>query len=240
MNDDEHDFIPSADVLFAENPEQRCPCVLLLDTSGSMSRAPDGGGTSAIAQLSDGLDVFKQAIAADSVAAKRVELAVVAFADDVDILQDFNPVEYFRPPELVAAGRTAMGRAIRCALELIERRKETYKANGVSYYRPWVFLITDGEPTDLGWEEAVTAIHQAEDQRKLLFFVVGVEPARMEVLARVAHPERGPIKLKDQRNSFSELFKWLSSSMSAVSRSAEKGGQITMPSPAGWGEIATN
>lgn len=232
------DLIPSAEVLFAENPEQRCPCILLLDVSGSMSR--DHNGSRAIDQLSEGLHILKNAIAADSVANKRVEVAVVTFGERVTILQDLVPVEFFIPPELDAGGMTPMGRAIDCALELLDNRKELYKASGISYYRPWVILITDGEPTDSGWEEAVRRIHASEDNRKLVFFVIGVEPASMETLNYVAYPQRPAVKMKDQKNSFAELFKWLSSSMSAVSRSAESGGQIDLPTPAGWANVATS
>lgn len=232
------DLIPSPEVLFAENPEQRCPCILLLDVSGSMSR--DHNGSSAIDQLCEGLKLLKETIAADSVASKRVEVAVVTFGENVTVLQDFVPVEYFYPPELIASGMTPMGQAINCALEMLDSRKEVYKASGISYYRPWVFLISDGAPTDYGWEDAVKRIHEAEDARKLVFFVIGVEPASMEVLNHVAYPQRAAVKLKDQKDSFSELFKWLSSSMSAVSRSAESGGQVDLPTPAGWANIATS
>ena len=232
------DLIPSADVLFAENPEQRCPCVLLLDVSGSMTR--DANGMRAIDQLSDGLKLFKEAIAADSVANQRVEVAVVTFGETVTVLQELAPVEYFKPQELVASGLTPMGQAIECALELLDTRKKMYKENGVPYYRPWVFLITDGEPTDSGWEEAVRRIHMAENENGLIFFVVGVEPANMEKLSMVAHPSRPAVKLKDLKNSFAEMFQWLSSSMSVVSRSAETGGQIALPPITGWANVATS
>lgn len=232
------DLIPSNEVLFAENPEQRCPCVLLLDVSGSMSRAKNG--VPAIFQLSEGLKEFRNSIADDSVANKRVEVAVVTFGDEVTILQDFVPVEYFNPPQLAAGGMTPMGQAISCALNMLEQRKAMYKENGISYYRPWMFMITDGEPTDKGWENAVAELHRAEDENKLLFFVVGVEPAAMKTLDGIAHPSRTALQLKDQKNSFSEMFKWLSSSMSAVSRSAETGGQIQLEAPIGWAVAATS
>ena len=58
-------------VEFAENPEPRCPCVLLLDTSGSMRGAP-------LDALNAGLEAFQQEIGRDTLASRRVEVAVVA------------------------------------------------------------------------------------------------------------------------------------------------------------------
>jgi hypothetical protein len=74
MEDDVNDFEqqPFADAEFAENPEQRCPCVVLLDTSTSMRGEP-------IRQLNEGLLAFKEDLHNDAMAAKRVELAIVTF-----------------------------------------------------------------------------------------------------------------------------------------------------------------
>ena len=41
-----------------------------------------------------------------------------------------------------------MGGAIREAVEMLHRRKDSYRTNGISYYRPWIFMISDGEPTE--------------------------------------------------------------------------------------------
>jgi len=126
-------------VEFAENPEPRCPCVLLLDTSGSMQGEP-------IEALNKGLKAFKEDLAKDSLASRRVELAVVTFDNEIKVAQDFVTVDHFNPPPLTAQGQTFMGGGIQKALDLIQARKQQYRANGVAYYRPWIFMITDGEP----------------------------------------------------------------------------------------------
>ena len=48
-----------------------------------------------------------------------------------------------------------MGEAINVALDMIEQRKDNYRENGIAYYRPWAFLITDGEPND-HWKPVVS------------------------------------------------------------------------------------
>jgi uncharacterized protein YegL len=121
-------------VEFAENPEPRCPCVLLLDTSSSMRGAP-------ITALNEGLRAFRDDLMQDSLALRRVEVAVVTFDSDIQLVQDFVTVDRFDPPTLTAQGYTHMGAAIHQALDMVQGRKEQYRANGVAYYRPWVFMI---------------------------------------------------------------------------------------------------
>ena len=47
-----------------------------------------------------------------------------------------------------------MGQAVHTAIDMLEARKQAYRANGIAYYRQWIFMITDGAPTDSGWEAA--------------------------------------------------------------------------------------
>lgn len=218
----ELDQIPFGASEFAENPEPRCPCLLLLDTSESMAGNPIG-------QLNRGLITFKEELSADALAMKRVELGIVTFGP-VQLLSDFQTTDLFIPPYLSGSGDTPMGAAISGGLEMIRQRKLAYKTNGIAYYRPWVFLITDGAPTD-AWQEAAEQVRQGEAQKHFSFFAVGVDGANMDILEQIS--VRPPLRLTGLR--FADLFAWLSSSLSNVSRSQM--GQTVQLQPPGWAKV---
>jgi len=224
MNDDLIlDQQPFGPVTFADNPEPRCPCLLLLDTSGSMSGRP-------ISELNSGLRAFKEELQSDSLAMKRVEVALISFGP-VQIINEFNTAESFISPTLDASGDTPMGEAISKGIDLIKKRKDEYRKNGISFYRPWIFLITDGAPTD-GWQKAASAIREGEEKKSFAFFAVGVQNADMNILKQLS--VREPLKLEGLK--FRELFQWLSNSMKSVSRSIP-GDKIQLAPPSGWSEL---
>jgi uncharacterized protein YegL len=216
-------FVDHAD--FASNPEPRCPCLLLLDTSGSMAGQP-------IAELNAGLQTFKQDLQADTLAMQRVELAIVTFGP-VTVHAEFHTADGFAPPMLSTTGMTPMGEAIMRGLDMLDARKATYKQAGVSYFRPWVFLITDGGPTD-AWHAAAQRVHAGEANKAFAFFAVGVQGANMQTLAQICSPNRQPLSLSGLR--FRELFQWLSSSLGGVARS-RPGDAVALPAPSGWATV---
>ena len=220
-NDDQ---IPFAYPDLVSNPEPRCACLLLLDTSGSMHGQP-------IAELNAGLRAFKEELMSDSLATQRVEVGIMTFGP-VRVAADFQTADMFEPPVLEAGGNTPMGSAINQGLDMLETRKRIYKQAGISYYRPWIFLITDGAPTD-SWQEAARRVRDGDrDERKAFsFFSVGVEDADLSTLSQICSPNRPPLKLKGL--SFRELFSWLSSSLGGVSRS-QPGQLVALPAPTGW------
>lgn len=214
-------------VEFASNPEPRCPCVLLLDTSASMGGEP-------ISALNEGLQTFYQDLQNDQLARKRVEVAIITFGNGgVQTLQDFASVgnEESRVPILTAGGNTPMGAAIERALDLLQERKNVFKKARSLYYRPWIFLITDGGPTD-NWQTAAERVQGEERAKALSFFAVGVGEADMQTLAKLAL--RQPLKIRGLK--FTELFLWLSASQKRVSAS-RPGETVALPAPSGWAEV---
>lgn len=212
-----------SDVEFAENQQPRCPCVLLLDTSGSMGGAP-------IRQLNAGLQSFRDDLARDSLASKRVEVSIITFGEGVSAPTDFTLACNFTPPMLRASGYTPMGEAIEVGIDALCARKQNYRDHAITYYCPWVFLITDGVPTD-NWHRAAARVREGEEHRAFAFFAVGVEGADIDTLAQIA--VRRPLKLDGLK--FRDMFLWISSSLKAVSASRIND-RVKLPPP-GWAEV---
>jgi len=215
------------DIEFAENPEPRCPCVLLLDTSGSMSGSP-------ISALNEGLQTFKNALTQDGLASRRVEIAIVTFDSKVDVVQDFVTADQYEPTSLSSGGATAMGTAIVTGLDMVQNRKTQYRENGIAYYRPWIFMITDGEPQGEAKEivdQAAQRIRTEEENKGVAFFFFFFKCANIDKHQTIATRSPG------QHNglNFSEMFVWLSASMQRVSHS-KVDEQVDLP-PLGWGTV---
>lgn len=231
------------EIEFVENPEPRCPVVLILDRSSSMMGEP-------IQELNEGLRLFSESIKNDELASLRVEIAIVTFGPvkvmdvrggtsaeiEPDANLAFATAADFIAPQLTAGGDTPMGGAVETALQLIRDRKDIYKTNGIDYFRPWLFLITDGFPTDgLRWKAATEAVQAEEERKGVIFFGIGVEKADLNKLAQFSK-QRPPVRL--QGLAFGELFQWLSKSITAVAQS-KPGDQVPLP-PVNWGQVDTS
>lgn len=217
------------DPSLAENPSQRCPLVLLLDISGSMAGEP-------LQLLSQGLQNLRDSLISDPLAVKRVDLAMITFGEEVTVAHDFSTVDAWTPPVLTAGGQTPMGAALLKGLDILRSRKEQYRTSGIVHYRPWVFLITNGGPSD-AWKDAAAQVHAGQAANQFSFFAVGVEGANMDILTQISPPGRVPLSLKGL--AFKELFVWLSSSMKSVSKS-RPGDDVTLENPTapgGWAKV---
>lgn len=213
-------------VEFTTGHEPRCACVLLLDTSNSMKG-------DRIAKLNDGYKLFINTLKKDPLATLRVEISVITFGGKVKTMQEFTNVDRIRVTPFESDGSTPMGEAITTAIAKVNDRKKIYKTHGKRYYRPWILMITDGEPTD-AWQSAATLVHQQEKEKKLTFFAVGVDGAKTDILKQIS--VRPPRHLKGLK--FAEMFEWLSSSLSAVSDS-NPGDEPQIASTDDWATVPT-
>lgn len=217
-----------AEVDLVRNPEPRCPCLLLLDTSGSMEE--DGK----IDALNNGIRRLIEDLQHESLARKRVELSIVTFGGRVQVHQPFQTIMDCSFTPLAANGRTPMGEAVLLGLRELEQRKAAYRKNNVNYFRPIVYLITDGLATDeIG--PAAAAVQKAEREQGLSMYCVGTHGCDFNHLVMMS--KRPPLKLHEGR--LSELFQFISNSMKVMSQS-QPGQQV--PAPTGldaWATIYT-
>lgn len=195
------------------NDEQKCPCVLVLDTSGSMSGEP-------INELNNGLSRFHEEISKDTTASSRLEIEIIRFDSSVEVVQGFSLVENFSMPQLTTRGSTKLVDGVRKGIERIEERKKWYKEEMQTYYRPYIILITDGGPDGGQDVDGLSReIQNGVDGKHFNFWAFGVEGANMEVLQKISHASFAPLKLKGV--DFVKFFQWLSASMTAVTNSKE-------------------
>ena len=214
------------DLVLQDNTNQRLPCVVLLDGSTSM----DG---KAIDNLNEGLSVLERELKADDIASLRVQLLILRIGghNDVEVLTDWTDAIDFSAPLIEANGTTPLGEGVKVALQKLEEQKKRYKDNQITYNRPWLFMITDGAPTDPNWKKAAEKAVESEKKGKVVVFPIGTEHADFDTLNKFS--SRGALMLKNL--DFKELFVWLSQSVSAGSQT-EIGSETQLPAIS-WGAV---
>ena len=192
---------------------QHIACVLLVDTSTSMSGA-------AIDELNEGLRAFGEALMSDAQASGAADVCVINFNTEVTVEVPFSSAVDFVAPTLSAGGLTALNEAIITGLDAIEQQKATYRQLGVDYYKPWLFLLTDGSATDTEFDaDAHQRLAEALANRKVNFFPMGIgADADIRALKSYTANGNGAV-LKAEKNHFKEAFVWLSSSMAVPIKS---------------------
>lgn len=121
--------------------ESHMTCLFLVDTSGSMQGEP-------INELVSALNRFKTEVCEDNVTRKVLDVAIVQFDSEVNIVQEFVPVEYMDEVSLEAYGGTDMNSGLRTAIDMVVERSRFYCRTGTQPYCPWIVMITDGYPNE--------------------------------------------------------------------------------------------
>jgi uncharacterized protein YegL len=203
------------------NAEMKLPVVLLLDVSGSMSGRIDA--------VNQGLGVFESVVMGDATSRARADLAVVTFGGSVGVLRDFGLlIQGALPTNLVATGGTPLVDAARTAIKMLKDRIDWYAKAGTTCYRPFLIIISDGEP-DPGQDvagleaELQQLVTQGYDTplnpghpRKFNCMTFGVGGAvALDKLAAFSPTAPQAFEVQD----FKELFKYLGTLTKALSTS---------------------
>lgn len=201
-----------------ENFEQKCLCVLVLDTSGSMNTS------GAINELNKGLQTFKDLTMQDDVTRDRLELAIVTFNSKATVIQQPDLLANVTMPTLTASGQTQLVSAIEEAQKIVEDRKSYWKSKGIPYYRPWIVVMTDGDPYPIkdyngnviqDIDAIASKVQQDADNKKYVFFMIGIgNDVQDDTLTTLATTQCPAVRMADVR--FDEFFSWLSASAVAV------------------------
>ena len=209
------------------NYEQKCLCVLVLDTSGSMNT------DNAIGQLNQGLQTFKSQIMNDETARDRLEIAIVSFNSEIKVELQPSLISEIEMPTLKASGQTQLVRAIEEAQQVIKDRKDYYKSKGLTYYRPWIVVMTDGDPypANQDIDGIAQKIQEDADAKKYVFFMIGVgNEVHDDVLSKLT-TSQFPAMRMDAVN-FAEFFQWLSASATVVVNSDDlTDSNVSIPQP---------
>lgn len=195
---------------------RRLPVYLLLDTSGSMHGEP-------IEAVKNGVQVLISTLRQDPYALETAYLSIITFDSSAKQIVPLTELSAFQMPEIQASGCTALGEALTLLAQKTDTEvtKTTLEQKGD--WKPLVFLMTDGEPTD--------SLQKGLDELKKRKFGMIVACAAgqgantntlkqiTEIVVQLDTADSATIKA---------FFKWVSASVSTGSQKVEtSGNEIT-------------
>lgn len=189
--------------------ERHFAVTFLLDTSGSMGGEP-------IQRLNDGLNGLVRSLQSDD-NADIIDIAVITFGGSVNVTMPHTPISRIEADfNLSASGLTPMGEGLLKAAEITNERRRLYNANGVMTFKPWIFMITDGEPTD-SIESAKQELMKLQDNDKLKLWILGIPDYDKEPLKGLT---KDGLILELRDFDLKTALNWVNKSMANVSHSA--------------------
>jgi uncharacterized protein YegL len=199
---------------------RRLPVYILVDTSGSMRGEP-------IHALNVGLKAMEQALRRDPFALDTVHLSLISFDLEAREVFPLTPLERVRIPEIATpgSGATFLGAALKLLVERVDRDVRRGSATEHGDWRPMVFVMTDGAPSDTqAYKEAVAAVKQ-RDFARIVACAAGPK-ARVDALRELTDTVVSLDTLDGAM--FAQFFQWVSGSIAAGGHSGGNAGD-TLP-----------
>ena len=196
--------------------EPHMALIFLLDTSASMTRDPfEEMSGRPIDQLNAGLKRFKEQACMDDATKRILDVAIIRFDRDYQVVQEFRPVEDMMVADLSAdGGSTIYSPAIRKALEMVDARIKLYREY-CEPYKPWIVFITDGQPHD-DITDIAREINDRMEKGKVSFRSLAVGQFDRKKL----HALSPNVMELERKADFTDFFDWVNKSMAHVSRSS--------------------
>jgi uncharacterized protein YegL len=205
---------------------RRLPVYFLLDTSGSMSGPPIQAVQQGVALVYNELMNTPQAV-------ETAWLSVITFDSQAQQLIPLTELSNFNPPPLQATGSTSMGQALDLLGQALDREITGNQGEKKGDYKPLVFLLTDGEPTD-DWQSALSRLRTRTQKKPAT--IIGLacgSGANEQTLKQIADVT---LKMSDANpDQIAAFFRWVSQSIKTASVSAAQGAgaaqQVNLPPP---------
>lgn len=206
----------------AEFTGRRLPIYLVLDCSGSMAGEP-------IEAVRQGVKALLSDLRGDPQALETAFLSVITFDSGARQVCPLTELMQFQEPNLDASGSTALGEAMKLLEQAIDKEVRKSTAGQKGDWRPLVFLMTDGQPTD-AWEKPADAI-KARKLGNIIACAAG-SGAATDPLKRITEIV---VKLDNlQPDTLKQFFRWVSDSIKTTSASVAQvaaDGPIALPPP---------
>lgn len=194
---------------------RRLPVYLLLDTSGSMSGEP-------IEALKNGVQILVSTLRQDPYALETAHLSVITFDSSARQAVPLTELSAFQTPNLAASGTTALGDALALLAARIDAEVNKTTAEVKGDWKPLVFIMTDGVPTD-DWARGL------EKLRKVRTGVIvacaagqGADTAVLKQITEVV------VALDTADSStIKAFFKWVSASVSTGSQKVDQRKEVS-------------
>ncbi|MDR1041689.1 MAG: VWA domain-containing protein [Deltaproteobacteria bacterium] len=192
---------------------RRLPVYLLLDVSESMIGQP-------LKSLEEGVKLMVRTLMRNPYALESLYLSVITFAGKAEIAQPLTELAAFRAPALSVRPGTALGAALRLCRDSISRDVVTTTPERKGDFKPLVFVMTDGEPTD-EWRAAAETLRNTSPRPTVVSVGCGNE-ADFDVLRKISGGDA--VNVRDLTSeSMQTLFSWVSASLEVSSKAAGAG-----------------
>jgi uncharacterized protein YegL len=184
---------------------RRLPVYLVLDTSGSMQGEP-------IEAVRQGMKALLAELRGDPQALETAFLSVITFNSSAQQVAPLTDLVTFQEPNIDASGATSFGEALKVLQQCIDREVTKTTAEQKGDWKPLIFFMTDGQPTD-SWENEADKVKQKRVGNIIACAAGG--NADENVLKRITE---SVVKLNNlQPDTLKAFFKWVSSSIKTTS-----------------------